>query len=125
MGSKNFSLPEYAERYEYVRFSPDQAFRVPDVNQIQIKNGHTWTINDRTGIYDYSKGFFDVRVSISARVNGAAPDAAHAVALLNGAHSIINRLQVQESRGADEVIFRGIPISFFLAISVFVWARII
>ena len=50
MGSKNFSLPEYAERYEYVRFSPDQAFRVPDVNAIQIKNGHTWT-NQRSYWY--------------------------------------------------------------------------
>ena len=100
MGSKNFSLPEYAERYEYVRFSPDQAFQPPANGQTQIKNGHTWTINDRTGIYDYSKGFFDVRISISAVANGAVPNAAHAVALLNGAHSIINRLQVQESRGA-------------------------
>lgn len=100
MGSRNFSLPEYAERYEYVRFTPDQPFQLPVDGQAQIKPGHTFTINDRTGVYDYSKGYFDVRVSISNRADNTAPNGVHNVALVNGVHCIINRLQVQESRGA-------------------------
>ncbi len=61
MSVQDYTLPELAERYEYIVFEPDAAIQqgnrgFPQPN----RNDITFTINDRTSIYDYANGYFDV-----------------------------------------------------------------
>ena len=58
----DFSLPEFAKRKEYVYFQPDVPIQVPATNTgiMQSKDNTSFTINDRSSIYDYANGYFDV-----------------------------------------------------------------
>ena len=61
MSVQDYTLPEFAERYEYIVFEPDAAIQIGAQGSAQPnRNDITFTINDRTSIYDYANGYFDV-----------------------------------------------------------------
>ena len=57
MSVQDYTLPEFAERYEYIVFEPDAAIQPGNQGSPQPnRNDITFTINDRTSIYDYANG---------------------------------------------------------------------
>ena len=103
MSQIDYSLPEFCERKEYVRFPPDQPFQIPASGVEQRKNGIVYTINDRTGIYDYANAYFkvscDVRLKTVTGQNEYSYVATDKASLINGIHSLINRISVSGSDG--------------------------
>ena len=102
MSEVKFSLPEFCERYEYVRRSPDQP--IPDLQGdiAQRKNNYVFTLDDRTAIYDWSKAYFEVGFRVE-RLNGAGGRSftpTDPVSMINGVHSIIRRLTLQGPSGS-------------------------
>lgn len=96
MSVQDYSLPQYAERYEYIVFEPDTPIQVGAQGAAQPnRNDITFTINDRTSIYDYANGYFDVvfyieRLTVEAGNRNFA--VANKTAIVNGVHSLIRRL---------------------------------
>ena len=70
MSVQDYTLPEFAERYEYIVFEPDAALQTPTdpATPQSNRNDITFTINDRTSIYDYANGYFDVKFIIERLV---------------------------------------------------------
>ena len=104
MSEIKFSLPEFCERYEYVRRSPDQPL-ISDAlgNNAQRKNNYVFTLDDRTAIYDWSKAYFEVgfRVEILAPANNAERSYINGnnITITNGVTSLIRRLTLQGPNG--------------------------
>lgn len=110
MATQNYSLPEFCERYENVRFPLETALQSPSMatngNGVrQIKNNHTFNINDRGAIYDIANGYFDIsfKVERTDELTPAGSDrgvlVADHVALENGIHSLIKRITVKTQNG--------------------------
>jgi len=99
MSRPDFTLPEACERYEYVKFSLDSPLQEPAGDNRQTPRIHQFQINDRGGVYDFSKGYIDVsfrleRKTIGAFLNRGFVDADD-TAIVNGIHSLIKRLTVK------------------------------
>jgi hypothetical protein len=111
MSEVKFSLPEFCERYEYVRRSTDQPIQEPGGNGSQRKNNYIFTLDDRTAIYDWSKAYFEVgfRVERAEALGAGGPANSQgkfhynptetAVSMINGVHSLIRRLTLQGPNG--------------------------
>lgn len=101
MSEVKFSLPEFCERYEYNRRSPDQPIQEPVGDNPQRKNNYVFTLDDRTGIYDFSKGYFEVgfRVERLAAQDGRSFTPDDPVSMINDVHSLIRRLTLQGPNG--------------------------
>ena len=99
MSRPDFTLPEACERYEFVKFNLDSPLQEPNNGSRQTPRIHQFQINDRGGVYDFSKGYIDVsfrleRKTIGAYVNRGFDDGDD-TAIVNGIHSIIKRLTVK------------------------------
>lgn len=101
MSEVKFSLPEFCERYEYNRRSPDQPIQEPTGDNPQRKNNYVFTLDDRTGIYDWSKAYFEVgfRVERLAGAGGRSFTATEPVSMINNVHSLIRRMTLQGPNG--------------------------
>jgi hypothetical protein len=110
MSEVKFSLPEFCERYEYVRRSTDQPIQLPAGNGAQRKNNYVFTLDDRTAIYDWSKAYFEVgfKVERDTAINPGGPansagkfhyTPGEVVSMINGVHSLIRRLTLQGPNG--------------------------
>ena len=102
MSEIKFSLPEFCERYEYNRRSPDQPIQEPMGDNPQRKNNYVFSIDDRVGIYDWSKGYFEIGFRVERLVDGNAGRSfipTDAISMINSVHSIIRRMTLQGPNG--------------------------
>ena len=56
----SFRSSENLQRYEYVRFHLDNVIKQPANNQSKKKTGYRFTINDRSTMFDFFNGYFEV-----------------------------------------------------------------
>ena len=101
MSEVKFSLPEFCERYEYVRRSPDQPIQEPQGDTVQRKNNYVFTLDDRAAIYDWSKAYFETAFKVErlAAAGGRSFTPDQPVSMINGVHSLIRRLTLQGPNG--------------------------
>ena len=67
----SFRTSENLQRYEYVRFHLDNVIEQPGNNQSQKKTGYRFTINDRSTMFDFFNGYFEVTKELQKRADGA------------------------------------------------------
>ena len=85
----SFRTYENLQRYEYVRFHLDNVIEQPANNQSQKKTGYRFTINDRSTMFDFFNGYFEVTKELQKRADGAGYAAADRITMINGSHSLI------------------------------------
>ena len=92
-----FRTSEYLQRYELVRYQLDNVIRIPANGQHQQKTGYKFTINDRSSYYDWYNAYFEVQFQLQKLADGARYVVADRVAVINGAHSLINHLMIKSA----------------------------
>ena len=92
-----FRTSEYLQRYELVRYQLDNVIRIPPNGQNQQKTGYKFTINDRSSYYDWYNAYFEVQFQLQKLADGACYVVADRVAVINGAHSIINHIMIKSA----------------------------
>ena len=85
----SFRTSENLQRYEYVRFHLDNVIDLPPNTQHQKKTGYRFTINDRSTMFDYFNGYFEVSKQLQQIADGSGYAEATRVTMINGSHSII------------------------------------
>lgn len=103
MSDTNYTLPTYAERKEIVYFQLDTPLITPANGSEQRKNGYRFTINDRSSLYDWSEGYFDVTLHLEYKTiagGGSSYVAASNASIICGIHSLIRRLTLGAQGGA-------------------------
>ena len=92
-----FRSSKYLQRNELIRYQLDDVLRIPGPGQHQQKNGYKFTINDRSSFYDWYNAYFEVnfRLQKTGNENGFAD--ADRIAVINGAHSLINHLMIKSA----------------------------
>ena len=92
-----FRSSEFLQRYELVRYQLDNVIRIPGNGQHQQKTGYKFTINDRSSYYDWYNAYFEVQFQLQKLADGAHYVVADRVAVINGAHSLINHLMIKSA----------------------------
>ena len=92
-----FRTSEYLQRYELVRYQLDDVIRMPDAGQHQPKIGYKFTINDRSSYYDWYNAYFEVQFQLQKLADGARYVVADRIAVINGAHSLINHMMIKSA----------------------------
>ena len=92
-----FRTSEYLQRYELVRYPLDDDIRIPPNGQHQQKTGYKFTINDRSSYYDWYNAYFEVQFQLQKLADGARYVVADRVAVINGAHSLINHIMIKSA----------------------------
>ena len=92
-----FRTSEYLQRYELVRYQLDDVIRIPPNGQHQQKTGYKVTINDRSSYYDWYNPYFEVQFQLQKLADGARYVVADRVAVINGAHSLINHIMIKSA----------------------------
>ena len=92
-----FRTSEYLQRYELVRYQLDNVIRIPDNGQHQQKTGYKFTINDRSSYYDWYNAYFEVQFQLQKLADGARYVVTDRVAVINGAHSLINHIMIKSA----------------------------
>ena len=92
-----FRSSENIQRNEYVRFQLDDAIRAPANNQHQVKNGYKFTINDRSSLFSWNNGYFEVRFQLQKLADGEGYAAADRITVISGAHSLIKHLMIKSA----------------------------
>ena len=77
-------------RYEFIRNQLDDVIRIPANGQAQQKTGYKFTINDRSSLYNWYNAYFEVQFQLQKLADGARYVVADRIAVINGAHSLIN-----------------------------------
>ena len=62
-----FRNSDNLQRYEYVRFHLDNLIEQPVNNASQKKNGYRFTINNRSTMFDFYNGYFEVTKELQKR----------------------------------------------------------
>ena len=93
----SFRTSENLQRYEYVRFHLDNVIEQPANNQSQKKTGYRFTINDRSTMFDFFNGYFEVTKELQKKADGAGYAAADRITLINGSHSLIRHMVIKSS----------------------------
>ena len=93
----SFRTSENLQRYEYVRFHLDNVIEQPANNQSQKKTGYRFTINDRSTMFDFFNGYFEVTKQLEKRVDGAGYAQADRITMINGSHSLIRHMVIKSS----------------------------
>ena len=83
--------------YTTVRFHLDNVIEQPANNQSQKKTGYRFTINDRSTMFDFFNGYFEVTKELQKRADGAGYAAADRIAMINGSHSLIRHMVIKSS----------------------------
>ena len=92
------------QRYEMVRFSLDNVIEVPGNNNTQKKTGYKFSINDRSTIFDYFNGYFEVTKELQKKADGAGYAAADRITMINGAHSLIKHMVI---KSAGKIVYES------------------
>ena len=85
------------QRYEYVRFHLDNVIEQPANNQSQKKTGYRFTINDRSTMFDYFNGYFEVTKELQKVADGTGYAQADRITMINGSHSLIKNMVIKSS----------------------------
>ena len=85
----SFRTSDNLQRYEYVHFHLDNVIEQPANNQSQKKTGYRFTINDRSTMFDFFNGYFEVTKELQKRADGAGYAAADRITMINGSSSLI------------------------------------
>ena len=85
----SFRTSENLQRYEYVRFHLDNVIEQPANGQHQKKTGYRFTINDRSTMFDFFNGYFEVTKELQKIADGVGYAAADRITMINGSHSLI------------------------------------
>ena len=93
----SFRTNENLQRYEYVRFHLDNVIEQPANNQSQKKTGYRFTINDRSTMFDFFNGYFEVTKELQKRADGAGYAQADRITMINGSHSLIRHIVIKSS----------------------------
>ena len=101
-----FRSSEYSQRYELVRFQPDNVIVTPGNGQHQQKNGYKFTINDTSSFCDWYNAYFEVQFKLNKLdETGGYAAAIHddnRATVINGAHSLINKMTI---RSAAKIVY--------------------
>ena len=93
----SFRTSEKLPRYEFVRFHLDHVIEQPANNQSQKKTGYRFTINDRSTLFGFYSGYFEVTKELQKRADGTGYAAADRITLINGSHSLIRHMVIKSS----------------------------
>ena len=93
----SFRTSENLQRYEYVRFHLDNVIEQPANNQAQKKTGYRFTINDRSTMFDFFNGYFEVTKELQKKADGVGFAAADRITMINGSHSLIRHMVIKSS----------------------------
>ena len=93
----SFRTSENIQRYEFVRFHLDNVIEQPANNQSQKKTGYRFTINDRSTMFDFFNGYFEVTKELQKKADGAGYAAATRITMINGSHSLIRHMVIKSS----------------------------
>ena len=80
-----------------VRFSLDNIIEQPVNNTYQKKTGYKFTITDRSTLFDYFNGYFEVSKELQKKADGAGFAAADRISIINGAHSLIKHMVIKSA----------------------------
>jgi len=93
----SFRTSDKLQRYEKVRFSPDNLIEQPGNNGSQKKTSYKFTITDRSNFYDFFKGYFEVTFELQKKADGSGYAAADRITIINGSHSLIKRMTIKST----------------------------
>ena len=93
----SFRTSENLQRYEFVRFNLDNIIEQPANNQSQKKTGYRFTINDRSTMFDFFNGYFEVTKELQKKADGAGYAAVDRITMINGSHSLIRHMVIKSS----------------------------
>ena len=93
----SFRTSENIQRYEFVRFHLDNVIEQPANNQSQKKTGYRFTINDRSTMFDFFNGYFEVTKELQKKADGVGYAAADRITMINGSHSLIRHMVIKSS----------------------------
>ena len=92
-----FRTSDKLQRYEMVRFSLDNIIEQPVNNTYQKKTGYKFTITDRSTLFDYFNGYFEVSKELQKKADGSGFAAADRISIINGAHSLIKHMVIKSA----------------------------
>ena len=92
----SFRTSENLQRYEYVRFHLDNVIEQPANNQSKKKTGYRFTINDRSTMFDFFNGYFEVSKELQKIADGTGYNAER-ITMINGSHSLIRHMVIKSS----------------------------
>ena len=92
-----FRTSDKLQRYEMVRFSPDNIIEQPGNNNTQKKTGYKFTITDRSTFFDYFNGYFEVTKELQKKADGSGYAAADRISMINGSHSLIKHMVIKSA----------------------------
>jgi len=92
-----FRTSDKLQRYEMVRFSLDNIIGQPGNNNSQKKTGYKFTITDRSTLFDYFNGYFEVTKELQKKADGSGFAAADRISMINGSHSIIKHMVIKSA----------------------------
>ena len=98
----SFRTSDKLQRYEKVRFSPDNLIEQPGNDDSQKKTSYKFTIPDRSNFYDFFKGYFEVTLELQKKADGSGYAAADRITIINGSHSLIKRMTI---KSAGKVVY--------------------
>ena len=93
----SFRTSENLQRYEYVRFHLDNVIEQPANGQHKKKTGYRFTINDRSTMFDFFNGYFEVSKELQKIADGLGYAAADRATIINGSHSLIRHMVIKSS----------------------------
>ena len=97
-----FRTSDKLQRYERVKFSPNNLIEQPGNNLTQKKTSYKFTINDRSSFYDFFNAKFEVTFELQKKADGSGYAAADRITIINGSHSLINRITI---KSAGKVVY--------------------
>ena len=92
-----FRTSDKLQRYEMVRFSPDNIIEQPGNNSSQKKTDFKFTITDRSTLFDYFNGYFEVTKELQKKADGSGFAAADRITVINGSHSLIKHMVIESA----------------------------
>ena len=93
----SFRTSDNLQRHEYVRFHLDNVIEQPANNQSQKKTGYRFTINDRSTMFDFFNGFFEVTKELQKKADGTGYAQANRITMINGSSSLIKHMVIKSS----------------------------
>ena len=93
----SFRTSDKLQKYEMVRYSLDSLIEQPANNTYQKKSGYIFNINERSTIFDYFNGFFQITKELQKKADGSGYAAADRISIINGGHSIIKHMKISSS----------------------------
>ena len=67
------------------------------ITKVKKKTGYRFTINDRSTLFDYYNGYFEVVKELQKRANGNGYALADRITMINGSHSLIRHMVLKST----------------------------